>query len=127
MTVETPKVDLMAAFNFSYWIFEDTGHSMRALLCAAAYEANEGRRRVFSCDMFGGPEAHSRRPRRKTKHKKHGFTYIWHQAEVPSDHEPHEAASSTSSFKDGSKMNKACLQLPVAALVHGSGAARPAP
>jgi SAM-dependent methyltransferase len=76
MTVETPKVDLLAAFNFSYFIF-DTRDSLRAYF-KRAYDAikDDG---VFFCDMFGGPEAQEE-TREKTKHKKHGFTYIWHQA-----------------------------------------------
>ncbi len=74
MTVVTPSVDLLAAFNFSYFIF-DTRDSLRAYFCRA-YEAlkDDG---VFFLDMFGGPEA-QQEMKEKTKHK--GFTYVWHQA-----------------------------------------------
>ena len=54
MSVKTPQVDLLAAFNFSYFIF-DTRDTLRAYF-RRAYEAlkDDG---VFFCDMFGGPEA----------------------------------------------------------------------
>ena len=77
MTVETPPVDLLAAFNFSYFIF-DTRDKLRAYF-KRAYDSlkDDG---VFFCDMFGGPEAQEE-TKERTKFKKHGFTYIWHQAE----------------------------------------------
>ena len=52
MIVETLKVDLLAAFNFSYFIF-DTRDSLRAYF-KRSYDAlkDDG---VFFCDMFGGP------------------------------------------------------------------------
>jgi len=76
MTVETPRVDLLAAFNFSYFIF-DTRDSLRTYF-KQAYDAikDDG---VFFCDLFGGPEAQEE-TKEKTKYKKHGFSYIWHQA-----------------------------------------------
>ena len=102
MTVETPKVDLLAAFNFSYFIF-DTRDSLRAYF-KRAYDAikDDG---VFFCDMFGGPEAQEE-TREKTKHKKHGFSYVWHQAKF------HPVTNFIRChihfhFKDGSKMKKA--------------------
>ena len=77
MNVETPRVDLLVAFNFSYFIF-DTRDKIRAYF-KRAYEATKDDG-VFFCDLFGGPEAQEE-TREKTKHKKRGFTYIWHQAE----------------------------------------------
>ena len=52
MIVETLKVDLLAAFNFSYFIF-DTRDSLRAYF-KRSYDAlkDDG---VFFFDMFGGP------------------------------------------------------------------------
>ena len=60
---------------------------------------------VFFCDMFGGPEAQEE-TKEKTKHKKHGFSYIWHQAEF------HPVTNFIRChihfhFKDGSKIKKA--------------------
>lgn len=74
MTVETPKVDLLVAFNFSYFIF-DTRDRLRTYF-RRAYESlkDDG---VFFVDMFGGPEAQEE-TKEKTKNK--GFTYVWHQA-----------------------------------------------
>jgi len=74
MTVDTPKADLLAAFNFSYFIF-DTRDTLRAYF-KRAYESlkDDG---IFFVDMFGGPEA-QQEMKEKTKNK--GFTYVWHQA-----------------------------------------------
>ena len=54
MSTVTPSVDLMAAFNFSYFIF-DTRDELRAYF-ERAYAAlkDDG---VFFVDLFGGPEA----------------------------------------------------------------------
>ena len=102
MTAATPKVDLLAAFNFSYFIF-DTRDKLRAYF-RRAYESlkDDG---VFFCDMFGGPEAQEE-TKERTKFKKHGFTYIWHQAEF------HPVTNYIRchihfKFKDGSKIRKA--------------------
>lgn len=74
MDVDTPKVDILAAFNFSYFIF-DKRDVMREYF-RRAYDSlkDDG---LFFIDMFGGPEAQEE-TKEKTKHK--GFTYIWHQA-----------------------------------------------
>ncbi len=102
MTVDTPKVDLLAAFNFSYFIF-DTRDAVRAYFQRAYAALKEDG--VFFCDMFGGPEAQEE-TREKTKHKKHGFTYIWHQAEFhPITH--YIRCHIHFKFKDGSKIKKA--------------------
>ncbi len=102
MNVETPPVDVLVAFNFSYWIF-DTREMLLAYF-KRAYDAlkDDG---VFFCDMFGGPESQEE-TKEKTKHKKHGFTYIWHQAEF------HPVTNYMRChihfrFKDGSKLKKA--------------------
>ena len=102
MTVDTPRVDLLAAFNFSYFIF-DTRDAVRAYF-QRAYAAlkDDG---VFFCDMFGGPEAQEE-TREKTKHKKHGFSYVWDQAEFhPITH--YIRCHIHFKFKDGSKIKKA--------------------
>jgi len=102
MTVDTPKVDLLAAFNFSYFIF-DTRDAMRAYFQRAHAALKEDG--VFFCDMFGGPEAQEE-TREKTKHKKHGFSYVWHQAEFhPITH--YIRCHIHFKFKDGSKIKKA--------------------
>ncbi|MEM7502128.1 MAG: class I SAM-dependent methyltransferase [Pseudomonadota bacterium] len=100
MTVETPPVDLLVAFNFSYFIF-DTRDKMRAYF-RRAYEAlkDDG---LFFVDMFGGPESQEE-TKEKTKHK--GFTYIWEQADFhPVTH--FMRCHIHFKFPDGSKLKKA--------------------
>jgi len=100
MSTETPPVDLMAAFNFSYFIF-DTRDKLRAYFEQAhAALKDDG---VFFVDLFGGPEAQEE-TKEKTKYKR--FTYIWHQAEF------HPVTNFIRChihfrFKDGSKIKKA--------------------
>lgn len=75
MTVETPPVDLLAAFNFSYWIFDERATMLHyARRCHAALK-DDG---ILFLDMFGGPESFEET---KEKTKYDDFTYIWHQAE----------------------------------------------
>jgi SAM-dependent methyltransferase len=100
MSTDTPSVDLMAAFNFSYFIF-DTRDKLRAYF-ERAYAAlkDDG---VFFVDLFGGPEAQEE-TKEKTKYKR--FTYVWHQAEF------HPVTNYIRChidfrFKDGSKIKKA--------------------
>jgi SAM-dependent methyltransferase len=102
MTVDAPEVDLLAAFNFSYFIF-DTRDAVRAYFQRAHAALKEDG--VFFCDMFGGPEAQEE-TREKTKHKKHGFAYVWDQAEFhPITH--YIRCHIHFKFKDGSKIKKA--------------------
>ncbi|MCH8073755.1 MAG: class I SAM-dependent methyltransferase [Proteobacteria bacterium] len=100
MAADTPPADVLAAFNFSYFIF-DTRDKLRAYF-ARAYAAlkDDG---VFFVDLFGGPEAQEEM-REKTKQK--GFTYIWHQATF------HPVTNFIRchihfKFKDGSKIKRA--------------------
>jgi SAM-dependent methyltransferase len=102
LDVDAPEADILVAFNFSYFIF-DTRDTMRAYF-RRVYEGlkDDG---VFFCDMFGGPEAQEE-TREKTKHKKHGFTYIWEQAEFhPVTH--YMRTHIHFKFKDGSKIKNA--------------------
>jgi len=102
LEVDTPPVDVLVAFNFSYWIF-DTRDRMRAYFKRArAALKDDG---LFFVDLFGGPEAQEE-TKEKTKHKKAGFTYIWDQAEY------HPVTNYMRchihfKFKDGSKLKKA--------------------
>ena len=100
MTAETPPVDLLAAFNFSYFIF-NTRDLLREYF-QKSYDAlkDDG---LFFVDLFGGPEAQEE-TKEKTKHK--GFSYIWHQAEF------HPVTNYLRchihfKFPDGSKIKKA--------------------
>ncbi len=100
LTVETPKVDLLAAFNFSYWIFEERSVMLRYMRHAYDALKDDG---VMFLDMFGGPESFEE-TREKTKHD--GFTYIWEQAEFhPVTN--HMRCHIHFKFPDGSKIKKA--------------------
>ncbi len=102
LTVETPKVDLLVAFNFSYWIFEERATMLRYMRTCRDALKDDG---VLFMDMFGGPESFEE-TKEKTKHKKRGFTYIWHQAEFhPITN--HMQCYIHFKFKDGSKIKKA--------------------
>ena len=102
LTVDTPKVDLLTAFNFSFFIF-DTRDALRDYFIKAKDAlVDDG---VMFLDMFGGPEAQEE-TKEKTKHKKHGFSYIWHQETF------HPVTNFIRchihfKFRDGSKMKKA--------------------
>ena len=102
LTVETPKVDVLTAFNFSYFIFNTRDALREYFQKAREALADDG---VLFLDMFGGPEAQEE-TKEKTKHKKHGFSYIWHQETFhPVTH--FIRCHIHFKFKDGSKMKKA--------------------
>lgn len=100
LTVETPKVDLLAAFNFSYWIFEERATMLNYFRRCFDALKDDG---VLFLDMFGGAESFEE-TREKTKH--HGFTYIWDQAEFyPVTN--HMQCYIHFKFPDGSKLKRA--------------------
>jgi SAM-dependent methyltransferase len=74
LTVKTSKVDVIGAFNFSYWVF----HKREEL---KAYFKNclQGLNRdgLMFLDAFGGSDAYVVQKER-TKYRT--FTYVWHQA-----------------------------------------------
>lgn len=74
-TVVTEPVDIVGAFNFSYFCFK-TRDEMRAYFARVRDALKPDG--VFFLDAFGGPEA-SDLVKEKTKHD--GFTYVWEQAE----------------------------------------------
>ena len=99
-TVETPKVDILAAFNFSYWIFEERVQMLNYMRRCYAALKDDG---VLFMDMFGGPESFEE-TKEKTKYK--GFSYIWEQAEFhPITN--HMQCYIHFKFKDGSKLKRA--------------------
>ena len=102
LAVDTPKVDILTAFNFSFFIF-NTRDSLREYFQKARDAlVDDG---VMFLDMFGGPEAQEE-TKEKTKHKKHGFSYIWHQETFhPVTHLIR--CHIHFKFRDGSKMKKA--------------------
>lgn len=71
--VRTAKVDIVGAFNFSYWIFKTRAEMLQYFRRARAALATDG---LFVLDAYGGYEAY-KELRETTKCK--GFTYIWQQ------------------------------------------------
>lgn len=74
MTAATPAVDVVGAFNFSYFIFKRR-EQLREYFTAV--KRSLGPDGVFFLDAFGGYEAFEEM-KEKTKHD--GFTYVWDQA-----------------------------------------------
>jgi hypothetical protein len=100
LDVECPKVDIVLAMNFSYWVFKER-RMLRAYYRHVHEGLNEGG--LFILDAYGGADAH-RELRERTKIGK--FTYIW-------DQERYDPITGEIlchihfTFDDGSRMKKA--------------------
>jgi hypothetical protein len=95
-----PKVDVVLAQNFSYFIFKTRERLREYFAAVRAGLKDEG---LFVLDMFGGPEA-QRMGEEKTRHK--GFTYVWDQARY--DAITNEIVCHIHfDFPDGSRLKKA--------------------
>jgi cyclopropane fatty-acyl-phospholipid synthase-like methyltransferase len=100
LSVDTGKVDIALAMNFSYWIFEDRPTMIQYFKKIHDSLFDDG---ILFLDAFGGYEAYQEMKER-TEHDK--FTYIWDQA----SYNPvtgHCICHIHFKFKDGSKINKA--------------------
>jgi SAM-dependent methyltransferase len=73
-TVVTDPVDLVGAFNFSYFCFKTRDEMRNYFERVHSVLKPDG---VFFLDAFGGPEASDLQ---KEKTKMDGFTYVWEQA-----------------------------------------------
>jgi SAM-dependent methyltransferase len=73
-TVTTDPVDLIGAFNFSYYYFKTRDEMRNYFKNVHAGLKADG---VFFLDAFGGPDASDVQ---KEKTKLDGFTYVWDQA-----------------------------------------------
>ena len=73
-TVRSEPVDIVGAFNFSYWCFRTRPELLEYFRAVRAALKDDG---VFFMDIYGGAEAYVE-TREKTKND--GFTYIWEQA-----------------------------------------------
>ncbi|MEM9055967.1 MAG: class I SAM-dependent methyltransferase [Pseudomonadota bacterium] len=99
-SADTQPVDLLVAFNFSYWTFKTRGELLRYFEAARAALVDDG---VFMLDCFGGSDAFTE-TEEETEHDK--FTYIWDQA----SYDPVTGAYVCHihfEFPDGSKLRKA--------------------
>ncbi len=74
LTVDAGQFDVVQAFNFSYWLFQERATLKRYFERIRETLVDDG---VAFFDAFGGYEAH-RCQREKTELD--GFTYIWEQA-----------------------------------------------
>ncbi len=72
--VRTPAVDIVGAFNFSYWCFKERAVLLDYFRTVRRSLTEDG---LFFLDVFGGADAYTE-CREKTK--QNGFTYIWEQA-----------------------------------------------
>jgi SAM-dependent methyltransferase len=94
------KYDIVAAFNFSYWIFETRDELRRYFETVLRSLEPDG---IFFLDAYGGWEAHQ--PMEESRACK-GFTYVWDQDEI----DPitgHVTNYIHFKFKDGSKLERA--------------------
>jgi hypothetical protein len=100
MSVTTGSVDIVGAFNFSYWTFKTRDQLRNYFSRVRDALVDDG---VFFLDAYGGSEAYVVQ---KEKTKYDGFTYIWDQAEF----EPVTARAVCHihfKFPDGSKIKRA--------------------
>jgi hypothetical protein len=74
LQADTGPVDVVGAFNFSYWIFQTRPLMLEYFRKIRATLVDDG---VFFLDAFGGYEAFEEMTE-KTKYD--GFTYVWDQA-----------------------------------------------
>ncbi len=100
-----PRVDVLAAQNFSFWIFKTRAEVIEYFKAARANLNSEG---IMVMDMMGGGDCleEGQVDKRTIKKGKKGFDYHWKQ--ISFDPITHDASFSISfKFKDGSKLKHA--------------------
>jgi hypothetical protein len=75
LRVRSEPVDVLTAFNFSYWTFRSRERLREYFTRARAALVDDG---LMFLDLFGGSESYVM-GKEKTRHK--GFTYVWEQSE----------------------------------------------
>ena len=100
LTIRKPKVDILCAFNFSYFLFTERPTLLEYFKVVRSSLKPDG---LFFLDIYGGPEAQTVcKDRRRLK----GFTYIWDQASFnPITHQA--KCKIHSRFKDGTALRNA--------------------
>ncbi|MCK6370513.1 MAG: methyltransferase domain-containing protein [Gammaproteobacteria bacterium] len=73
LKVKTAPVDVVAALNFSYWVFKSRQTLLRYFRRVRKSLTAEG---IFVLDAFGGHDA-VRELKERTRHR--GFAYVWEQ------------------------------------------------
>lgn len=95
------RVDVVGAFNFSYWIFKTRDELRRYFEIVRRGLVKDG---IFFLDAYGGWE--SQEPMLEKRAVRGGFTYIWDQDTF--DPITHRAVNHIHfHFKDGSKLERA--------------------
>jgi SAM-dependent methyltransferase len=100
LKVRTQPVDMLLAFNFSYWIFKERATLKRYFRRARESLAEDG---LFLLDAYGGSDAYLEMRERDDLGR---FTYIWDQA----DYDPvssHTTCHIHFAFPDGSRLSQA--------------------
>jgi SAM-dependent methyltransferase len=101
LTSKTPKADVLAAQNFSFWVFK-TRDDLRTYFEAAHRALNDDG--VMVMDMMGGAKCMEDEYEETRRVK--GFTYVWEHAKF--DPITHDALFHIHfRFPDGSRMEKA--------------------
>ncbi len=100
LTAGPEKVEIIAAFNFSYCVFKERAELLRYFRRAHAALVDDG---VFVLDVYGGLDCQSELIERK---RLPGFTYVWEQG--PTDAIKGEAMRYIHfEFRDGSTLHRA--------------------
>lgn len=100
-----PQVDILAAQNFSFWIFKTRAEVVAYFRSARANLKAQG---IMVMDMMGGGDCfvEGQVDKRKIRKGKKGFSYHWKQSSF--DPITHDASFSISfKFSDGSKLKNA--------------------
>ncbi|MDJ0865902.1 MAG: class I SAM-dependent methyltransferase [Myxococcota bacterium] len=99
-TTRTRPVDLLVAFNFSYYCFETRAELIAYFRHARRQLTRDG---ILVLDAYGGPEAQERR---EEKREYDDFTYVWDQDTFdPITH--HSRCYIHFEFGDGSRLKRA--------------------
>lgn len=104
-TRNRPQVDILAAQNFSFWIFKTRAEVIKYFKAA---RANLGPQGIMIMDMMGGGDCfiEGQVDKRTIKKGKNGFKYHWKQ--ICYNPINHDCSFSISfKFKDGSKLKDA--------------------
>jgi len=72
---KTPRVDVVQAYNFSYWFFQERATMLAYFRHVRSALVDDG---LLFLDVFGGSECYQTQ---KEKRKLDGFRYVWEQAE----------------------------------------------
>lgn len=99
------SADILAAQNFSFWLFKTRPELLEYFKCARANLADQG---IMVMDMMGGGQCYEEGhvDVKKIKKGKRGYRYLWEQARYnPITHDASFYISFL--FKDGSRLKRA--------------------